>query len=104
MDRPLTITSNLTKEYGKRRVLDRVNLLVPYGALYGFIGSNGAGKTTTIRILLGMTAATSGSAQVLGQRRGKLPAVPISGIAYLPQITSELRAKDALVALPVYPG
>lgn len=95
-------TSDLTKVYGRHRVLERINLQMPSGAIYGFIGANGAGKTTTIRILLGLISASSGSATVLGHQRGSLPAKPIGGIAYLPDVPNLspwLRGKDALITL-----
>ena len=44
----------LTKTYGSKTVLDRVDLRVPAGSIVGFVGANGAGKTTTIRALLGL--------------------------------------------------
>jgi ABC-type multidrug transport system ATPase subunit len=59
-------TQGLTKIYPDVRAVDGLNLNVPRGAVYGFLGRNGAGKTTTIRTLLGLSHATSGSAQVLG--------------------------------------
>jgi len=59
-------TQGLTKIYPDVRAVDGLNLTVPRGAVYGFLGRNGAGKTTTIRTLLGLSRATGGSAQVLG--------------------------------------
>jgi ABC-type multidrug transport system ATPase subunit len=59
-------TQGLTKIYPDVRAVDGLNLTVPRGAVYGFLGRNGAGKTTTIRTLLGLSLATGGSAQVLG--------------------------------------
>lgn len=79
-------THNLSKSFHKHQVLHDLNLEVPRGSIYGFIGANGAGKTTTIRILLGLSAATSGSAHILGVPRGTLPARPIPGVAYLPDV------------------
>ena len=58
--------SNITKEFGKVIALDKVNLKVDKGDIYGFIGPNGAGKTTAIRVLLGILKATSGSAKIFG--------------------------------------
>lgn len=60
-------THQLSKCYGRHRVLDRVNLAVQQKRLVGFLGPNGAGKTTTIRILLGLLTADSGEAVVLGK-------------------------------------
>jgi len=59
-------TTNLTKKFGKLTALDNVNLTVNKGEVFGYIGPNGAGKTTTIRVLLGILAATEGSAKVFG--------------------------------------
>ncbi len=57
---------DVTKKFGNFTALDKINLEVNQGEVYGFIGPNGAGKTTTIRILLGILKATSGAAQVFG--------------------------------------
>jgi ABC-2 type transport system ATP-binding protein len=59
-------TSGLTKRFGARTALDGVDLRVPRGSAFGFLGPNGAGKTTMIRMLLGLTQATSGSMRILG--------------------------------------
>lgn len=59
-------TSGLAKRFGERTVVDNVDLTVPRGAVYGFLGPNGSGKTTTIRMLLGLIRPQQGSAQVLG--------------------------------------
>ena len=59
-------TQGLTKIYPDVRAIDGLNLSVPRGAVYGFLGRNGAGKTTTIRTLLGLSHPSGGSAQVLG--------------------------------------
>jgi ABC-2 type transport system ATP-binding protein len=56
----------LTKRYGSRTVVDRLDLEIPQGAVAGFVGPNGAGKTTTLRMLLGLVRPTCGEAQVLG--------------------------------------
>jgi ABC-2 type transport system ATP-binding protein len=60
-------SSALTKRFrGGQVAVDNVDLAVPRGAVYGFLGPNGSGKTTTIRMLLGLAYPTSGTAQVLG--------------------------------------
>jgi ABC-2 type transport system ATP-binding protein len=59
-------TEHLTKTYGSIHAVRGIVLNVPRGAIYGFLGRNGAGKTTTIKMLLGLTRPTAGSAQVLG--------------------------------------
>jgi ABC-2 type transport system ATP-binding protein len=60
------VTQNLTRDFGSVRAVDGLILEVPYGIVFGFLGSNGAGKTTTIRLLLGLLAPTIGSSRVLG--------------------------------------
>jgi ABC-2 type transport system ATP-binding protein len=59
-------TSELTKRFGARTVVSRVDLHVPRGAAFGYLGPNGAGKTTLIRMLLGLTPATAGTMRLFG--------------------------------------
>ncbi len=56
----------LSKAYGKRLAVDRLDLQVDRGELFGFLGPNGAGKTTTIRMALGLIAPTNGTVEILG--------------------------------------
>src|ERR1700681_4937515 len=56
----------LSKAYGARLAVDRLDLQVDRGELFGFLGPNGAGKTTTIRMALGLVAPTNGSVEILG--------------------------------------
>ncbi|MCU0539819.1 MAG: ABC transporter ATP-binding protein [Desulfobacterales bacterium] len=58
--------TNLTKTYGAFRAVDRLNLRVERGEIFGFIGPNGAGKTTTIKMMGGILAPTAGSVAVCG--------------------------------------
>ncbi|BCJ34091.1 ABC transporter ATP-binding protein [Actinocatenispora thailandica] len=57
---------DLTKSFGKVRALDGLDLTVRPGEVHGFLGPNGAGKSTTIRILLGLSRATSGQVELFG--------------------------------------
>ncbi|HAI12272.1 MAG TPA: ABC transporter ATP-binding protein [Phycisphaerales bacterium] len=59
-------TQNLTKRYGDFTSLDALTINVTRGSILGFIGPNGAGKTTTIKILVGLSKPTSGSASIAG--------------------------------------
>jgi ABC-2 type transport system ATP-binding protein len=60
-------TRSLTKQFGSHKAVNSIDLVVPTGAVFGFLGPNGSGKTTTIRMLLGLISATSGEVRVLGQ-------------------------------------
>ncbi|WP_327295899.1 MULTISPECIES: ABC transporter ATP-binding protein [unclassified Streptomyces] len=74
-------THALTKRFrGGQLAVNRLDLTVPRGSVFGFLGPNGSGKTTTIRMLLGLIAPTSGTASLLGQpmpraARSVLPSV-----------------------------
>jgi ABC-2 type transport system ATP-binding protein len=66
-DDNLTIrTENLTRQFGKLVAVDRLNLAVPRGTIFGFLGPNGAGKSTTINMLVGLLPPSAGTAQVAG--------------------------------------
>jgi ABC-2 type transport system ATP-binding protein len=64
---------NLTKKYGAHLAVDHVNLTASPGRVTGFLGPNGAGKSTTMRIMVGLTPPTSGTATVNGRRFDELP-------------------------------
>src|SRR3989338_3099797 len=57
---------NLTKFFGKTRVLDNLSFNIDKGEIIGFLGPNGAGKTTTMRILTGFLAPSSGDVRIGG--------------------------------------
>ncbi len=59
-------TETLTRDFATVRAVDALDLEVPAGIVFGFLGPNGSGKTTTIRLLLGLLEATAGRAEVLG--------------------------------------
>jgi ABC-2 type transport system ATP-binding protein len=59
-------TVGLTRRFGSHVAVNSVDLAVPRGAIYGFLGPNGSGKTTTIRLLLGLMSAHAGSIELLG--------------------------------------
>jgi len=59
-------TNGLTKQWGDVRAVDALDLRVPHGECYAFLGRNGSGKSTTARMLLDFIRPTGGSATVLG--------------------------------------
>lgn len=84
-------TTGLSKRFGHQLAVDGVDLAVPKGSVFGFLGPNGSGKTTTIRLMLGLAAASSGSVRLLGQEmpgqlREVLPRVGalVEGPAFYP--------------------
>ncbi len=64
---------NLTKKYGGHLAVDHVNLTASPGRVTGFLGPNGAGKSTTMRVMVGLTPPTTGTATVNGRRFDELP-------------------------------
>jgi lantibiotic transport system ATP-binding protein len=60
------VSRGLTKRFGQHTAVDSIDLAVPAGSVYGFLGPNGSGKTTTIRMLLGLIRPTAGEHELLG--------------------------------------
>ena len=80
---PAILCKGLSKSYGDVEALRRLTLLVPRGRTFGLLGPNGAGKTTSLRLWLGLTAPTAGTAFVLGRRIPPREVLP--RIGYMPQ-------------------
>jgi len=79
------VIDNLVKRFGDFVAVDRLNLAVSKGEVFGFLGPNGAGKSTTIRMLCGLLRPTSGSAQVAGFDVGRDPESVRQNIGYMSQ-------------------
>jgi len=77
------VTHRLTKYYGRRRVVNSLNLQVSEGSVYGLLGRNGAGKSTAIKMLLGTVHSDFGRAELLGEDCANLSATNRQRIAYL---------------------
>jgi ABC-2 type transport system ATP-binding protein len=75
----------LTKRYGEITALAELDLAVPYGSVFGFVGRNGAGKTTTMRLLAGLALASAGRAWVAGLETTRLSRLARARFGYLPQ-------------------
>jgi ABC-2 type transport system ATP-binding protein len=80
---PVIETRNLVKQYGRIEALKGVTLKVQPGEIFGLLGQNGAGKTTMVKILLGITRASFGEAQLLGAPAGT--ASVRQRVGYLPE-------------------
>ena len=91
MDYVLT-TDALCKHYGYFKALDGLNMHVPKGSIYGFVGKNGAGKTTLIRLVCGLQHPTAGRYRLYGKESES------------PEITSSRRRMGAVVEKPAIYG
>lgn len=84
-------TYELTRTFGAKAAVDKLEMRVPQGSIYGFLGPNGAGKTTAIRLILGLLRPTSGS-------------ILVNGEMFSPERRGLLRGIGALVEMPsLYP-
>ena len=78
------VTRGLTKRYEDLVAVDRLDLDVRSGEIFGLLGANGAGKTTTILMLLGLTEPTEGTARVVGLDPARRPLDVKRRVGYLP--------------------
>ncbi len=107
-------TNNLTKTYGKFRVLNGLTMHIPQGSIYGFVGKNGAGKTTLIRIICGLQTPTDGTYSLYGidskqkelkKSRRRMGAMVEAPAIYLDMTAMEnLRQQSLILGLPSYDG
>jgi ABC-2 type transport system ATP-binding protein len=84
MTTPVIIAEGLTKAYGKKLAVDRLDFQVNEGEIVGLLGPNGAGKTTTILMLLGLTEPTAGRAVVAGFDPLRQPLEVKRRVGYMP--------------------
>ena len=84
MSQPVIRTQALTKAYGSRLAVDKLDLTIEPGEVFGLLGPNGAGKTTTILMLLGLTEPTSGVADVAGFDPLRQPLEVKRRVGYMP--------------------
>jgi ABC-2 type transport system ATP-binding protein len=92
-------TKDLVKRYGKFTAVDKLNLMIKEGEVYGLLGPNGSGKTTTILMLLGLTEPTSGSVRVVSFDPSREPLDVKRRVGYLPDSVGfydDLSARDNL--------
>ena len=78
------VTRRLTKQYGDFTAVDRLNLTIRRGEVFGLLGPNGAGKTTTVLMLLGLTEPTKGVVRVVGLDPSREPLAVKRQVGYLP--------------------
>jgi ABC-2 type transport system ATP-binding protein len=80
--------NQLTKYWGQTLAVDKINFQVKEGEVFGFLGPNGAGKTTTIKMLVGLSKPTSGSAKVAGYDVVKEPTEVKRRIGVVPEASN----------------
>jgi ABC-2 type transport system ATP-binding protein len=86
VDREVILTTEeLTKQYGAQTAVNRLNLTIYEGEVFGFLGPNGAGKTTSILMFLGLTEPTSGKVSVVGFDPTRDPFHVKEKVGYLPE-------------------
>ncbi len=107
-------TNSLCKHYKNFKALNGVNMTVPKGSIYGFVGRNGAGKTTLIRLICGLQEPTSGDFELYGVKnsdenisrsRRRMGAV-VESPSLFPEMTAEenLRYQYRLLGIPDFGG
>lgn len=106
-------TRDLCKSYGRFQALDRLNMHVPKGAIYGVVGKNGAGKTTLIRLVCGLQEPSGGEYSLYGVKNGgkisrarrRMGAVVESPSIYMDMSAEDnLRQQYRILGLPSYEG
>jgi len=85
MSEPAIETRGLTRRFGRLVAVDAIDLRVPMGSVYGFLGRNGAGKTTTIQMLMGLLSPTSGQVRVLGRDPLRQSVAVKREVSYVPE-------------------
>jgi ABC-2 type transport system ATP-binding protein len=104
---PVVRTYDLSKQYKKQIAVNRANLTVYPGDVFGLLGPNGAGKTTIIRMLLGLVEPTTGRAEVFGfdpmKQRGEVLR-RVSAIVEAPALYPILSGRDNLKAMALAAG
>ena len=92
-------TRSLSRRFGDILAVDKLDLHVPQGSIYGFLGPNGSGKTTTIRMLIGLIRANEGKVQIfnLPLEKQRLAALEkIGALVELPSLYPHLTGRENL--------
>ena len=98
MEKYLLSTQGLTKQYGRQKAVDHIDIHIKKGAIYGFIGRNGSGKTTTLKMISGLARPTDGEIIMFGYRGGGLKNIRsrVSCLIEAPGVYGNLSAYDNL--------
>ncbi|MBS1493352.1 MAG: ATP-binding cassette domain-containing protein [Bacteroidetes bacterium] len=107
MENYIIETKDINKSYGREQILFDVNLKIPEGSIFGFLGKNGAGKTTTLKIITGLIKQSSGECLVFGKniKNERVEILKSTGaIIESPGFYSNLTAKENLLLFQSYYG
>ena len=98
MEKYLLSTQGLTKQYGRQKAVDHIDIHIKKGAIYGFIGRNGAGKTTTLKMISALARPTDREIIMFGYRGGGLKNIRsrVSCLIEAPGVYGNLSAYDNL--------
>ena len=104
-------THDLTKRFGRQTAVAGIDLAVPRGSVFGFLGPNGSGKTTSIRMMLGLVSPSGGSVRLLGEEMPRrlsevLPRVGalVEGPAFSPFLSGAANLRRFDSADPLAPS
>lgn len=109
----IVVTENLTKIYSGRAVVDGVNMHIPQGSIYGFVGENGSGKTTIMRMLTGIAIPSKGGYTICDVKntssgiykvRKKMSAI-VETVSYVPSMTAldNIRYQELYLGIKLTP-
>ncbi len=96
--------SGITKIYGKKKILDDLNMTIKKGEIYGFIGKNGAGKTTTIRIISGLAKANQGTVELFSGENLSTARKKIGTVIESPAFYPHMSAYENMETLRIFLG
>ncbi len=101
-------THDLVKRYGRHTVINKVNMHVPEGAIYGFVGENGSGKTTIMRLISGLAEVTSGTYSLFGVPASSTKIYEVrtkmAAIVEATSLVPSMNARENLVYAELYQG
>lgn len=97
-------TENLTKVYSRRPVVNKINLQIKKGDIYGFVGRNGSGKSTTIKMIVGLTKPTNGGMELFGSKNLNEGRKKVGTVIEYPSLYPYMTARQNVEAHRIFLG